>query len=933
MTTAFDELKKKAGTTSAIKTSVSSFDALKSKVGTSNIASTLAPAPEVKGGFVGNLLTGSTQRFGHTIGESLAAPGNADLYTQSLKSYTDIQNNLQTKINEMKKQGNDTTHLQEVLKQHIASTPKLEDFTGDVINKTAGQVIGEGVGTGLEALSGGILSSGAETLGSKALTTFGKVKAGAKLGAAYGAVGGGAGAMQEGGGVGETALGALAGGAIGGALGGGLSYGGTKVGQMIGNFAKSASQKFEGAIGNIAKQYEKVLPLTATERAKEATLLARTGDNVYTTAAKHGISIGSEDAPIKLQEISNQFENATKLAQKNESAYFNVNEIKQNAFTQIDENLSSETERQLAKDKVNKEIDAIVESNKSSVIKDASGATKVKSDLVERLRRTGNDWGKYNKINPDSVKNSAGRSLADSVRDQVEKEGTFPAYREANREWGKIIHTQQVLGKIDALGKPFKTIGGLSGSISRKILSGALGYHTGGVGGAILAEIGSEYAAKILANPELRTFLDRKIVSKFLGKNPTPQSIKNLTEQVRQYIDKQEGLLKLPAPSFIPMGSKTPAESGVKLIPAKKNPVSVNPKTGKFQTSYSSDYRNGENVERAPITAPSKSIPIKTNIPKTIPSPETNVKPVKKPAFSKTVYRGGQGNSPSGTFYSPDKKVAQAYADRKGGGLTSKKITLNNPLVVDADHAEALDSMIRTEKNLALKKKLEAALPYVKGNRYVLMEPKKAGKFYENDIIEHVDPVFKQYAKEHGNDGIVRMDGKKVFEVVDFQKKTLKNSGKATLGTTVAGALLTGASAFSQIPSKTTYQRPPDEPKQEIQAKTVDHKVLGKALMQLESSSGTNMGSADPNEKKWLTGLTPVAIEELKRTGIKKSVDINDKEDVIDASVKYFELMQKRHPEKSPGEIYVDHYWTQWKHFKNSKELRQKKIDEFNNLI
>jgi len=155
------------------------------------------------------------------------------------------------------------------------------------------------------------------------------------------------------------------------------------------------------------------------------------------------------------------------------------------------------------------------------------------------------------------------------------------------------------------------------------------------------------------------------------------------------------------------------------------------------------------------------------------------------------------------------------------------------------------------------------------------------------------------------------------------KKASVKNKGNTNIKTLLGGAALTGVGALSQIPSKTTYKREPEED----QKKTLNN--LGDVLMKLESSGGTDTRNADKGELKWLTGLTKTAIAELKRTGIKDSVKINDKEDVIDASIKYFKLMLKRHPNLSPGEVYADYYWTQSK----SPEQRQKKIDEFNELI
>lgn len=214
------------------------------------LETTTTPAPTipevddgVKGGFVGRMLTGSTQKFGKTIGESLASGKNADLYSEAIKSHSDIQNNLMNAIREKKKLGGDTSRLENALKTHIESTPQLEDFTGDVINKTAGQVVGEGIGTGLEALSGGLFSSGKKVITSKVLSTFGKVKQGAGIGAIYGGIGGGSSAMQEGGGVGETLKGTAIGGATGAVVGGGLAYGGAKLGQYVTNRASNLAEK------------------------------------------------------------------------------------------------------------------------------------------------------------------------------------------------------------------------------------------------------------------------------------------------------------------------------------------------------------------------------------------------------------------------------------------------------------------------------------------------------------------------------------------------------------------------------------------------------------------------------------------------------------------------------------------------------------------
>jgi hypothetical protein len=110
------------------------------------------------GSFLKEATMGNTLRFGKTAGEALAAPENADKYAQVMESHSQIQDDLSKKIAENKKAGKDTSRLEATLNQHIASTPRIEDFTGEVINKTTGQVLGEAAGTVLEATTGGILS-------------------------------------------------------------------------------------------------------------------------------------------------------------------------------------------------------------------------------------------------------------------------------------------------------------------------------------------------------------------------------------------------------------------------------------------------------------------------------------------------------------------------------------------------------------------------------------------------------------------------------------------------------------------------------------------------------------------------------------------------------------------------------------------------------
>ncbi len=153
-----------------------------------------------------------------------------------------------------------------------------------------------------------------------------------------------------------------------------------------------------------------------------------------------------------------------------------------------------------------------------------------------------------------------------------------------------------------------------------------------------------------------------------------------------------------------------------------------------------------------------------------------------------------------------------------------------------------------------------------------------------------------------------------------------KQKGSIQLGPLlgISGGIVGTGIALKNLPSSETIIERPKE------AKTNGGDKLGNAIMQLESSGGTNKASADKGEMKWLTGLTEIAIKELKNKKlIDETFNKNNKDDIIDASIKYFNLMKKRNPNLSDAEIYVDKYWGQAK----SKEQRQKKINEFNSLI
>ena len=229
-------------------------------------------------------------------------------------------------------------------------------------------------------------------------------------------------------------------------------------------------------------------------------------------------------------------------------------------------------------------------------------------------------------------------------------------------------------------------------------------------------------------------------------------------------------------------------------------------------------------------------------------------------------------------------------------------------------------------------KNLESHFVYKLNEEAIPREARKMGLQVEKVPNLNVPDKFNMTTRE-----TVPGSWWKITNIKGEHKKPTFAFGHTNIATLLGGSAVTGAGVIASslfaplfVPSKTTYQTKTTYQKEEEQKQITSPEVLKTTLMQLESSGGTDKTSADEGEIKWLIGLTNIAIKELKRVGlIDDSFDKNDREDVLNAGVKYFQLMRERNPNLSDAEIYVDKYWTQTK----SEEQRQKRINDFNELV
>lgn len=194
---------------------------------------------------VGKFFTGSTQKFGETLGTAAGAAGAS----KSIGESNVAEQESRLKQAQLLNKPGTTEEQKARIREHLGQAPAIPTASEQIpsLDKSAKQVFGEGLGTGLEALSGGALGkvTKAPTLGKAVLQ-------GVKTGATYGALGGTSTALQEDKSALETAKSATTGAIIGGLTGGALGATGYGAEKLVDKYGPTIAAK------RLATQQEKV---------------------------------------------------------------------------------------------------------------------------------------------------------------------------------------------------------------------------------------------------------------------------------------------------------------------------------------------------------------------------------------------------------------------------------------------------------------------------------------------------------------------------------------------------------------------------------------------------------------------------------------------------------------------------------------------------
>lgn len=238
-------------------------------------------------------------------------------------------------------------------------------------------------------------------------------------------------------------------------------------------------------------------------------------------------------------------------------------------------NSFSGLERESALNYVDRELEALVRQHGSEILT-LSQANKLKQVFWERSPLGPSP------TRADKLASSADYKMGQSMRELLEDKIPDADLQALNSEVGDYYHSINVLENIHGgaaprgrLGQGFAQIGGVG-----------IGAVSGGLVGSLIGYFAAPKIVEIFSNPAMTTSIKRYVVSQLIKERPS------VAQQVFDLMKKRgmerEATFLLEESKSIPLGPKTPSESVIKLVPAEKGPVGVNPKTGRFMKTYKS---------------------------------------------------------------------------------------------------------------------------------------------------------------------------------------------------------------------------------------------------------------------------------------------------------------------------------------------------------
>lgn len=251
---------------------------------------------------------------------------------------------------------------------------------------------------------------------------------------------------------------------------------------------------------------------------------------------------------------------------------FSWNDIRKKAAQKISQNLRG-TERQRALDALDNEITAYTSQLGDNP--NLSQINQLKRDMWTRTTGFGTPEAELTRKTNFNIGQAAKEFIEDKVDDIKVKD--------FNRRLGDFISTLKVLQRRNG---GVSGTGGKMTALMTRFVGAVAGSGQGPIG-TIVGALTGDRVAGLMANPEVSFGIIRSMM-----RNIPVQQRNQLLQEAKQILQTRarqvsERLL-LPSPQAIRLGPRTLNPSTVRSVPAQRGPVGVDPQTGRFKRTFTS---------------------------------------------------------------------------------------------------------------------------------------------------------------------------------------------------------------------------------------------------------------------------------------------------------------------------------------------------------
>lgn len=530
------------------------------------------PKEKSMGRKVFDFFTSSSQKFGNTLGTaaSVIDPQTNKNRDEALSS-TQKQVDNYLRIAKLEPDKERATKFLEAAK-NLADTNKIDIFNNPEYQKTAKQVIGEGIGTALEVTSLGTFGGTSKIptvlkpILSPAKKVLGGAIDGAKIGSAFGGAFGVAGALQENKStkdiLKEGASGAITGGVGGAVLGGGISAIGTGSSAAL-NRGKEFTQFAKNKLGGVVEYKLQQTSRDLVKMSPTATKLeARWGKNTPQFIIDEGILplIDSDGKKLVTKEavdaLKEKYSAEATLFNKvlaDSGEYISLESYRKQLLNEVKSKYKNKgSDVDSAEAYINKEINSLKKNYEGDGFAQGDDLL-VRVDTFNEIKS--GSWSKtssFNATQADKLQSDINYQMGHVARDIIEETVTDAGTKQMSQRLGDFISAIKVLENAEGKTVP----GGFFGRQFAKI-AGTIAGSGGGLPGSIIGNLTGGALADIANNPKTKTSILYKLHNA-LNKTPEGRSIiDEATAILKQRGEERSARKLLEAPKFIPLGSKT----------------------------------------------------------------------------------------------------------------------------------------------------------------------------------------------------------------------------------------------------------------------------------------------------------------------------------------------------------------------------------------